>query len=204
MVEKWLNDPKLIPIQSHSEKYTHQASSNAIISPRNGWTKNVFKPLNHSHPKTQNPFNNNVPWRSSVTFLFRPSSVSSVRQCFARCGWSDSQPQFLEEMSPFLGQKSRNNQGYFLKKRRKRNTEKKQKNTPTRPTGQTSIHQVFGQIHPVISRILRFPKIKASTNCKAVRNQRMFFSLFFLKLPVELTIESPNHQSGGSWRPSWW
>ncbi len=39
-------------IQSHSEKYVRQISSNVIISPRNVWTENVF---NDSHPKTQRP-----------------------------------------------------------------------------------------------------------------------------------------------------
>lgn len=48
-----------------------QTSSNAIISPRNVWTKTAFKPLNHSHPKTQKPSTTTChdghPWRYDVS-----------------------------------------------------------------------------------------------------------------------------------------
>lgn len=162
----------------------------------NHWTTVIQRPKT---PSTTTCHDGH-PWR----FCFAQAAFQAFDNVLQGADGLTHNLNFWKRCPHFLGKNPEITKGTFKKNAEKETQKKNKKNTPTRPTGQTSIHQVFGQIHPVISRILRFPKIKASTNCKAVRNQRMFFSLFFLKLPVELTIESPNHQSGGSWRPSWW
>lgn len=148
------------------------------------------EPQSSKDPKT---FNHNVPRRSSVTLRrFGPSSVSSVRRCFARCGWYDLRPQFLEEMSHFLGKNPEITKGNSKKTPKKKHRKKKHTNKapghhwanidpPSFDVKNAKIDLLFsGYIHPVISRILRFPKHQSFDKLQSCRKSKdVFCSPFF-------------------------